>query len=82
MRDELRILWTTPAYTPHAIAVHPRVDAGIRHALQQALVAIDTDASRSDILARLKLKGFVAARNSDWDDVRALKIDTQLGKGE
>ena len=82
VRAQLRVLWTTPSYTPHAIAAHPRVGPELRAAVQQALAAIDSDTRAPALLERLKLKGFVVARNADWDDVRALHIDTKLGKGD
>lgn len=80
VREQLRILWTTPGYTPHAIAAHTRLDAAVVSHIQQALSAIGDDAGGRAALARLKVKGFERAANSDWDDVRALQIDTELGK--
>lgn len=78
-REQLRVLWTTPPYTPHAIAAHPRVDATVVSSIQQALASMDADEQGRLALENLKIKGFVAAKNSDWDDVRALQIETSLG---
>lgn len=37
IRDRLRVLWRTGSYTPHALAVHPRVAAAeILHNLATA----------------------------------------------
>jgi phosphonate transport system substrate-binding protein len=79
VREQLRVLWTTPPYTPHAIAAHTRVDSAVVSSVQQALLAMDTDEKGRLALENLKIKGLVAANNSDWDDVRALQIETSLG---
>jgi phosphonate transport system substrate-binding protein len=80
VRQQLRILWTTPGYTPHAIAVNPRVAREVVVAVRQALIAMTDDDAGRLALDRLKIKGFAAATNASWDDVRALRIDTRLGK--
>ena len=73
--SELRILWTTEGYTPHAIACAPDVPEQIRQKLKDALVSLDQDDSGRELVQAIKIKGFVAATNRDWDDVRALGID-------
>lgn len=78
IREKLRILWKTPGYTPHALAVHSSVDPAVVKRIKAALLKVDTLAP--EVLNGLKIKGFVGAENSDWDDVRALNIDTRLIK--
>ena len=73
-RGTLKVLWTSDGYTPHAIAVHPRVPAADSSAVQQALVALADDAEGQAMVKALKLKGFEAAQDSDWNDVRALNL--------
>ncbi len=79
VQERLRVLWMTPGYTPHAIAANPKVPTEIVAAVQQALVGMSEDEAGRAALQRLKLKGLVAASNSDWDDVRRLNIRTSLG---
>jgi phosphonate transport system substrate-binding protein len=74
VRDQLEILWETPGYTPHAFAIHPRVDAKMRAAVTQALIGIDSDEEGRKLLEKLKIKKLEAASNQDWDDVRGLQI--------
>lgn len=74
VREQLRVLWTTPAYTPHAIAVHPRVNADAVERLTKALLAMNNDPEGQKLLKTVNFKGIEAAKNSDWDDVRALNI--------
>nr|WP_257982790.1 phosphate/phosphite/phosphonate ABC transporter substrate-binding protein [Shewanella sp. GutDb-MelDb] len=74
IKSKLRILWTTPKYTPHAIAVHPRVSASTRKILTAELEALSASPQGLALLDTLGFSAFKAAQNSDWDDVRALKL--------
>lgn len=74
VRDELKVLWVTPFYTPHALAVHPRLPAATVQKLQAALLALDADARGREALAGLNFKGFEAGRDADWNDIRKLGI--------
>ena len=78
IRDQLRILWTTEGYTPHAIAISPNLPHEVGSRLQSALIAMEQSEEGRGLLDKLKVKGFEAARNEDWDDVRALKIPLLL----
>ena len=74
--EQLKILWETPAYTPHAIAAHPRIDKDIRQKIGDALAQLHTSKRGKALLASIKIKKrLVTAEDSDWDDVRALEID-------
>ncbi len=73
-REELRILWTTPHYTPHALAVHPRVAKETLRRLQAAMLGMDGDPRGKEILGRLNFKGFEEGRDADWNDIRKLGI--------
>ena len=75
VRDQLEILWQTPEYTPHAFAVHPRVDAKSRGAVADAMVALGSYEEGRELLNPLRIKLLEAASNQDWDDVRALNIE-------
>ncbi|MCG9682946.1 phosphate/phosphite/phosphonate ABC transporter substrate-binding protein [Vibrio sp. Isolate23] len=74
IRQQLTPIWTTKGYTPHAIAVHPELDGKLKNKVQQALIEFDLSPEGLAHLDKLKLKGFVTAQDSDWNDVRALKI--------
>ena len=78
IRDQLRILWTTDGYTPHAIATSATFPDEARTRLQAALTAMEQSEEGRRLLDNLKIKGFEAARNEDWDDVRALNIPLLL----
>jgi phosphonate transport system substrate-binding protein len=78
IRDQLKVLWTSQGYTPHAIAAHPGTSAEAVSLLQSALVTMEQSAEGKALLERIKIKGFEAAENKDWDDVRSLQIDLLL----
>ncbi|SCA55332.1 Periplasmic binding protein-related protein [Candidatus Terasakiella magnetica] len=75
VRDNLRVLWTTDGYTPHAIAAHKRVDGELVKAVQQALVDLGSTEQGLAMVGKMKLKGFIAAQDADWNDVRSLKLN-------
>ena len=74
-RAGLRILWTTPGFTPHAFAAHPRLSAATVEALAKAMVTMSTDADGRKHLNNLNFQPIGPARDQDWDDVRELGID-------
>lgn len=74
IRDQLRVLWTTDGYTPHAIAAHPKLDDVTRMRLTEALVGLAQDETGRILLHAIGLKGFVAANDAAWDDVRSLEL--------
>lgn len=73
-RDELKVLWKTQPYTPHAVAAHPRVDTATRETLTQAFVEMSNTEEGQVLLDNLKIKRWQASNDSDWDDVRSLGI--------
>lgn len=75
VNNNLRILWQTDAYTPHAIAAHPSIPASVIEDIQTALQTMGNTEKGKQLLNSIKIKnGLEAANDSDWDDVRALDI--------
>lgn len=75
IREQLRILWTSPPYTPHALAAHPRVAADTVAAISAAMQQLDESEQGRQLLGQINFRGVVAARDTDWDDIRGLDID-------
>jgi phosphonate transport system substrate-binding protein len=75
IREQLRVLWSTEAYTPHAIAAHPRVAAATLRRIQQAMLQMDQRPVGQSLLWRINFKGIQAAEDAEWDDIRGLGID-------
>lgn len=74
VRDQLRVLAETPAYTPHALAAHPRVAEATVARILAALRSLAEDEAGRKLLAPLAFKGIAAAEDKDWNDIRALDI--------
>ncbi len=74
VRQDLKVLWESPGYTPHAFAVKANMALSDRQAILKALLAISHDSSNTWILDSLGFKGFIESNDSDWDDVRELGI--------
>jgi len=79
VRAKLRVLWTTAGYTPHAIAANSRVPKAVVQRVQAALVGMDETPEGRRLLAPLKITGWEAAKDADWDDVRSLHIHQAVG---
>jgi phosphonate transport system substrate-binding protein len=74
LQKQLKIIWTSKGYTPHAIAAHPRMDAKVVDTIQAALTDMQNSEAGQKLLEELKIKGWQAAVDKDWDDVRELNI--------
>jgi phosphonate transport system substrate-binding protein len=75
IREQLKLLWTSEGYTPHAIASHPRVAKSTVKTIQRALVGMEHDENGKILLESIKLKGFEEARDEEWNDVRSLNLN-------
>jgi phosphonate transport system substrate-binding protein len=75
VRDALRVLSETPAYTPHAFAAHPRVPQEILAKVLSAMASLSADETGQRLLAPLAFKGIAAAQDKEWNDIRALDIN-------
>jgi len=73
-RDQLRVLWTSKGYTPHAFASHPRISANVRKSVITALLQINKKPDEP-VYKILGIKSIEQARDSDWNDVRKLNIN-------
>jgi phosphonate transport system substrate-binding protein len=75
IRDALRVLSETPAYTPHAFAAHSRVPPLAVSKVLAAMATLAGDESGQRLLAPLAFKGITAAQDKEWSDIRALDIN-------
>jgi phosphonate transport system substrate-binding protein len=73
IRDQLRVIYETGAYTPHAFAALNTVSSDDIAALMEAMLAVNREAP-----ALLKPAGFAtleSAVDADWDDVQRLRLE-------
>ncbi|MBD8877170.1 phosphate/phosphite/phosphonate ABC transporter substrate-binding protein [Roseibium polysiphoniae] len=70
LKSQLKIIYQTDAYTPHAFTTSPSLPQEVRGKVIAAMMQLE-DAS---LLKPLGMTGFVSASNETWDDVRALQL--------
>ncbi len=73
-RDQLRILWTSEPYSPHAIVAHTRVPADVVKAVQEALIELDQEPQGRKMLGHIAPEGLDYGQDADWDDIRELDL--------
>lgn len=72
LRNQLHILWHSKAYTPHAIAAHPRVSKALIEQVKNVMLTMDQDPRGRELLHNLTFTGFSAATDAEYADMRAL----------
>lgn len=72
VRQALRILWRSEAYTPHPFAAHPRVPAELLARLRQVLEAMPNRVEGRQVLTQINFAGFSAVTDRDYDPIRRL----------
>lgn len=75
LRDQLRVIYRTEGYTPHAIAMRGDLPPDLGRALQNALAEIA--ATAPELVAGIGMNGFETAADQDWNDVRALGLSAR-----
>lgn len=74
VREQLRVLWTTPSYTPHPFAAHKRIPEATVQRLRDAMTGMNSDPAARPLLDRLAFVGIVPAHDAEYNDIRALKL--------
>ncbi len=74
IRDQLRVLWTTPSMMPHPITAHPRVPREVLVRLERELLAMHADDQGKQLMQAIGYNGFIKVDDTDYDPVRALNI--------
>ncbi|MQY42760.1 PhnD/SsuA/transferrin family substrate-binding protein [Epibacterium sp. SM1969] len=70
IKAQLKIIYETQGYTPHAIAGHADIGSETIDNIQAAFMQIATESP--DLVSGIGMVGFELAQDSDWDDVRSL----------
>ncbi|MBI4986950.1 MAG: phosphate/phosphite/phosphonate ABC transporter substrate-binding protein [Rhodocyclales bacterium] len=74
VREQLRVLWTTPGYPPHPFIARRGVPADAVKRLKAAMLAADAEPAGREALKPLAFGGIGAARDADYDPLRALGL--------
>lgn len=74
MQTQFKVIWKSDELPPFAYAVHPRVASEAVERFRRALLEMDDDAEGRALLAKVNIKEIGAAKDSDYDAMRKLKI--------
>ena len=74
VQNQLRILWASKSYSPHAFASHPSVPDDVIKIILRVMVEMNNDPEASNLFRSIQCNGIEAANDSEWNDIRALKI--------
>ncbi len=72
IRDQLRVIYRTDGYTPHALASLSYVPDDMLAKLRETLT--DITKNEPNLAKSVGMNGFETARDQDWNDVRALNL--------
>ncbi|MEM1297941.1 MAG: phosphate/phosphite/phosphonate ABC transporter substrate-binding protein [Pseudomonadota bacterium] len=75
IREQLRVLYRTEGYTPHAFALRSDLGEGLSSELQRVLLEIGQNAP--ELATAIGMQGFEQGADADWDDIRALDLTTR-----
>lgn len=76
-REQLKIIWDTPGYTPYAFAAHTRTPFFSIIKLQRALAGMTKTEKGKALLPLLLVEnGFETAKDSDWHDAADIDLDS------
>lgn len=73
IRENLRIIYETEGYTPHAIAVHPQISSDLSARIQSALISLSE--RQPELVEGVGMSGFEKGEDGDWADVRGLSME-------
>ncbi|WP_420549502.1 phosphate/phosphite/phosphonate ABC transporter substrate-binding protein [Curvivirga sp.] len=79
LKDQLKVIYRTNGYTPHAFAVKGDMDEKRKQAIQAAMILISQE--HPELLKNIGMKGIQNATNDTWNDVRDLELsmaDTKI----
>jgi phosphonate transport system substrate-binding protein len=75
IKDKLKVIFETPSFSPHPLAVHPRVPEKIRNQIVEAILELNKSEEGKAILANVKLQDPVRAdTKADYSVITELKL--------
>lgn len=74
-KGKFRALYETDAWPNIPVLAHPRIPAKHAQAVRKALIDMNTDPEGKALLEELKIPGFLAVKDSDYDSTRSVYRD-------
>ena len=75
VREQLRVLYTTPAVASHPVTVHPRVPETVRSMVKNALIAMEESESERQLLAKIPIGTAGEALSEDYVPLQKMGLD-------
>jgi phosphonate transport system substrate-binding protein len=76
IQQQLRVLYSTPALSPHPIAAHPRVPASVRKQFSQTLLALAQNPATKPLMAAIQMPDpLIASYAKDYAPLEKLNIE-------
>lgn len=75
VREQLRVLYTTPAVASHPLAAHPRVPETVRAQVQDALIAMGESEAGRQLLAKIPIGTAGPASYEDYAPLKAMGLE-------
>lgn len=75
VRDGLTVIYETGRYTPHPLAVHPRVPAEMAEKVQRTMIALGATPKGDTLLEGIPIKTIGVAVDGDYDALRTLELE-------
>lgn len=83
VRQGLRVLFETPGVAPHPLSAHPRVDAGLRKAITDALVDLAGRPDGEALLRAVEIEGLVRADHGrDYAPLEAFRLERYVVRAQ
>ncbi|MEY4014228.1 MAG: hypothetical protein RLZZ290_1092 [Pseudomonadota bacterium] len=77
LKQQLRVLYETPGFSPHPFSVHPRVDAGLASAVQAALLSLSASDDGRTLLNAIQMpRPRVVTQQADYKPLSDLRLET------
>ena len=74
VRAQLRVIWRSAEYPPHAFARLPTTQEAVGRAFIEGMQKVSGTPEGKDLLQQIGFKGVVPATDADWNPIRALDI--------
>jgi len=73
---QLKVFWVSKPFTPHAFAARSELSEELVSRIQQGFIKLNNTEQGKKLLAGLKFEGIESASDNNWNDVRALKLQS------
>ncbi|MEY2775904.1 MAG: hypothetical protein RLY30_2 [Pseudomonadota bacterium] len=82
LREQLRVLYETPGFSPHPLSVHPRVQPAAAAAVQKAILALQGSEEGRKLLDEIQMpKPRLVSQQADYQPLADLKLETFVVRG-